>query len=769
MRQHQRLLLTLTMLTIAVTGVSHGAKPKVDVIVDAESTEAHIMKLAVVHSPSDYAIVVTVQRPLPLPAGSTNEIRVYKRDPATDDWGAPQILIQPYVVNSYPARITSPNADDIFYYTYNAATGDAGAGYRHGETGGFLDVPLWSGNSNLGGGGGRILAAGHESFTTPTAQQGVVVLWKPEEVLLFRHDGFANLVVPPQVVTLPSGTNGDRVHMGDVDGETLDEIVVGASATQRITIMKDSAPFKVFNRRPSTMRSEKTEDLAETRGTYVLLQSYTIQGYRDFEIGDIDGDAFDDIVGVVGTPAQLQYHKSNGSSAPFDPSRVTLYSVSPTSNVVGLADMTGSTLPEVFTGGDLSPTEGLLEAFGNSSGSLVLEGQYQSAVAKQLILAGNREFVASSLVPSAPVVEVFDLGSTGSLRSTRTLTGAAGRDPNTPSTVRFYLDDGTPVPTAEITVYQNNLGATLGAGNIDGNVTLYGEDEVLTGPEANPNFGPQVRGIRKDTDPAKPLDTLGIPKVNFFAYGTLKYGVNVEGANVDNDTAFDEIITGAGPGAVFGPHVRGWNFDNVLVQPISKINFFGYGTLKYGVNVSRGDVDADGYQEILTAPGPGIMFPPQIRAFNVDGGAVTAISKINFVAFGGGTHGGKAVGGNVDGDPADEIVVGRGFDISQASDVMGYNYDGTAVQAIAGYTLTPFTSSYGVRVALGDLGGGPGDETAELVVGAGPNPNADTTVIVFSFTGGSFGETARFEAFPPAGSYPGGKFGANVGSALLGY
>ena len=50
------------------------------------------------------------------------------------------------------------------------------------------------------------------------------------------------------------------------------------------------------------------------------------------------------------------------------------------------------------------------------------------------------------------------------------------------------------------------------------------------------------------------------PGVSFLAYATPRWGVNVAAADLDGD-GVDEILTGAGPGAVFGPHVRGWKVE----------------------------------------------------------------------------------------------------------------------------------------------------------------------------------------------------------------
>ena len=73
----------------------------------------------------------------------------------------------------------------------------------------------------------------------------------------------------------------------------------------------------------------------------------------------------------------------------------------------------------------------------------------------------------------------------------------------------------------------------------------------------------------------------------------------------------DTILTGAGPGEIYGPHVRGFQLDGA---PLPGLNFLAYGTSKYGVNVAAGDIDADGFDEVITGPGPRSRFrPPRPR------------------------------------------------------------------------------------------------------------------------------------------------------------
>ena len=328
--------------------------------------------------------------------------------------------------------------------------------------------------------------------------------------------------------------------------------------------------------------------------------------------------------------------------------------------------------------------------------------------------------------------------------------GAGLGQPN-PNRVRVFDGGGSPT-TVDFNAYAaGGWGVNVAAGDLDGGAS----PEVLTGPGPGAVFGPQVRAFTRTGT--------AMGKVNFYAYGTLRFGVNAAGGPTDGD-AYAEILSGAGPGAVFGPHVRGFDFDATAVSPIAKINFFAYGTLKYGVNVATGDLEGDGYAELVTGPGPGVVFGPQVRGFNQDGGPLTSIAKVNFVPpFAAAQYGANVATGDVDDDGFAEILAtpGPGVGASFPSRFMGFDYDGAAVAAIAGFDVTPYATRYGGRLGSGDVGGG---AAADLLAAPGRDPAATSDVRGYSYQGGTLALLpGSFVAF--SGSF----YGANVAGADLGY
>lgn len=314
-----------------------------------------------------------------------------------------------------------------------------------------------------------------------------------------------------------------------------------------------------------------------------------------------------------------------------------------------------------------------------------------------------------------------------------------GNDEQNPPLVRVFPARQSGVHTHEFNAYgAPRYGVNVSCGDVDGDQI----DEILTGAGPGPIFGPHVRGFLFDGTPVTGL--------SFLAYGTNRYGVNVAAGDIDGD-GFDEIITGSGPGAVFGPHVRAWNFDGAgTVTPIPGVSFFAYGTPKWGVNVAAGDIDGDGYDEIITGAGPGTVYGPHVRAWNYDGGpTVTPKGGVSFFAYGTHYYGVNVTCGDVDGDGIDEIVTGPGPGMMFGAHVRGWNFDGSSTAPLPGlsfFAWSPSEVRYGAKVyASADLNG---DGRDELVVGCGPDPEAGTEVKVFEYDGSQVTEWFSLEAFP---------------------
>ena len=312
--------------------------------------------------------------------------------------------------------------------------------------------------------------------------------------------------------------------------------------------------------------------------------------------------------------------------------------------------------------------------------------------------------------------------------------GPAGANP---PDVRVFPPEDAATHIFEFPAYgAEGYGVNVAAGDLDGD----GLDEVLTGAGPGAIYGPHVRGFDVNGSPLSGL--------SFLAYGTNKFGVNAAAGDIDND-GYDEIVTGAGPGAVFGPHVRGWNWDGSgAPAAIPGISFFAYGTPKYGVNVACGDIDGDGCDEIVTGAGPGTVYGPHVRGWNVDGGSASAIASVSFLAYGTNQWGVRVSCGDVDGDGIDEIVTGPGPGVVFGAHVRGWNVDGGAVSPLPGLSFFAYdypAHRYGVAVsARADLDG---DGRAEIVTGLGPDPAAGTTVRVFSYDGGGTSTLASLESF----------------------
>ncbi|MFH1508698.1 MAG: right-handed parallel beta-helix repeat-containing protein [bacterium] len=284
--------------------------------------------------------------------------------------------------------------------------------------------------------------------------------------------------------------------------------------------------------------------------------------------------------------------------------------------------------------------------------------------------------------------------------------------------------------------------AAYGVPHYGVNVTVGnfgGGDMIVTGAGPGAVFGPHVRGFLPNG--------IQLPEFSFLAYGTNKWGVNVACGNLDDDEA-DEIITGAGPGEIFGPHVRAWNYNGSTISSIAKVSYFAYKTPKWGVNVAAGDVDGDGYDEIITGAGPGAVYGPHVRGWDVDSDSAVAIPGINFLAYGTNKFGVNVTVGDVDGDGYDEIITGAGPGSVFGAHVRGWNYDGAQITELPNFSFfawSPNDIRYGAKVYAGaDLDG---DGKNELIVGGGPDPNMNTEIKAYRYNGSIVEWFSIYETF----------------------
>ena len=162
--------------------------------------------------------------------------------------------------------------------------------------------------------------------------------------------------------------------------------------------------------------------------------------------------------------------------------------------------------------------------------------------------------------------------------------------------------------------------------------------------------------IRKNGEPFSPYSSLkAATKITkpvdypaltgeILPYGGFQGGASLAIGNLDTDSDA-EIVTAAGFGG--GPHIQ--IFDRGVST--SKFGFFAYlQSFKGGVDVAVGDLDGDGVDEIITAPGKG--GGPNVKAFKADGTQV-----LSFMAYTSGFMGGvKVAAADLNNDGKAEIV-----------------------------------------------------------------------------------------------------------------
>jgi hypothetical protein len=231
----------------------------------------------------------------------------------------------------------------------------------------------------------------------------------------------------------------------------------------------------------------------------------------------------------------------------------------------------------------------------------------------------------------------------------------------------------------------------------------------IVGTGAGPGGGPQVNVYDATT---------GALLWSFMAYdANFLGGVRVAVGDVNGDGVPD-IITA--PGAGGGPDVR--VYDGATGNLIREFMAYDPSFLG-GVYVAAGDVNADGFADIITGADAG--GGPEVRVFSGKDGSVLQSFFAYDPRFPGGV---RVAAGDVKGDGHADIITGAGPGGGPEVRVFD-GVDGSILQDYFAYAPT-FTG--GVYVAAGDVNG---DGKADVITGAGAGGGPE--VRVFSGANGS--------------------------------
>lgn len=209
-------------------------------------------------------------------------------------------------------------------------------------------------------------------------------------------------------------------------------------------------------------------------------------------------------------------------------------------------------------------------------------------------------------------------------------------------------------------------------------------------------------------------------------YANFKGGATIAIGNFGNGAT---IVSGAGPGG--GPQVRVMSQDGTVIS-----QFFPYPlSFKGGVDVTAGDIDGDGIDEIITGAGPG--GGPHVRIFSANGQP-----RGSFFAYPVGFSGGvRVTAGDIDNDGKAEIITGAGP--GGGPHVRIFKANGTVVGSFMAYALTfkggvdvalkPGTLTSAARIVTSAMSdGGPHVRTFDTL----GNPEASFFAYDVNFKGG---------------------------------
>ncbi len=259
---------------------------------------------------------------------------------------------------------------------------------------------------------------------------------------------------------------------------------------------------------------------------------------------------------------------------------------------------------------------------------------------------------------------------------------------------------------------------------------------------AGPGGGPRVVIYSGKTG-----EQLSGPLGSFYAYDpAFTGGVYATAGDVDGD-GYHDLITAAGAGGT--PHVK--VYSGYSGELIASFHAFDTG-FRGGATVMAADFTGDGKAELVVGAGTG--GGPNVRVFDLNTGNPLPPPLGSFYAFDKSFTGGVEVGtdvltGDVTGDGRADLVVGRGAGAGSLVRV----FDGQTGNQVREFSPFGAGMTAGVRVATAFVDD---DRYADIVVGTGAGVTAQVKV----FSGATSAELASpMSAYTPFGTaFTGGLF-----------
>lgn len=272
---------------------------------------------------------------------------------------------------------------------------------------------------------------------------------------------------------------------------------------------------------------------------------------------------------------------------------------------------------------------------------------------------------------------------------------APGPDPSANATVKVYKKNGTFL--LEQTIFSTKFGLTVAAGDIDGD----GRAEIIVGAGPGPLNNSHVKVLSFN---GSSLVTTGI---DFVALPSLYLsGANVALGDLDGD-GIKELIVGAGPGLLTPSRVRAFKLNTAsmgnwtVASTLSDftIEFIEGLTCCFGARVAAGDINGDGKAEIIVGAGPGPLKRPTVKIFNGNG----TFTGTSFDAYPDDYRLGVNIASkDLNGDGVDEIITAPGPWLTYKSWVRVFRGDGTLLSN--GFFAYPDSVPFGARVSGGNVG-----------------------------------------------------------------